>query len=87
MTETMKLERLKTEPQDIQRWEDEGGQVNEHNENELMTDRLLAQPLPINPGPQDRSLQWNKRFTIELFHPDNGMFWIRKKHTTTIGRS
>ena len=85
MTETMKPERLKTEPQDIQRWEDEGGQMNEQNE--LMTDRLLVQPMPINKGPLDKSLQWNKRFTIELFQPGNGMFWIRKKHATTIGRS
>jgi hypothetical protein len=85
MTETMKLERLKTEPQDIQRWEDEGGQMNEHNE--LMTDQLLMRPLPINTGRHDKSLQWNKRFTIEPFHAGNGMFWKRKKHTTTIGSS
>ena len=85
MTETMKPERLKHEPQDIQRWEDEGGQMNEHNE--LMTDRRLVQPLPINIGQQDRSMQWDKRFTIELFHPGKSMFWIRKKHATKIGRS
>ena len=86
MTETMKPERLKTdEPQDIQRWEDEGGQMNEHNE--LMTDWLSIRPLPINTSQHDKSLQWNKRFTIELFQPGNGMFWIRKKHATTIGRS
>ena len=85
MTETMNPERLKPEPQDIQRWEDEGGQMSEHNE--LMTDQLLIQPLPIHTSRHDSSLQWNKRFSIELFHPGNGMFWIRKKHTTKLVRS
>jgi hypothetical protein len=85
MTETILPERLKTEHQDIQRWEDEGGQMNEHNE--LLTDRLLLRPLPVNTGRHESSLKWNKRFSIELFYPGDGMFWIRKKHAAKIVRS
>ena len=81
MTEIIKPEQLKIEHLDIQRWEDEGGQMNEQNE--FMPDRLLVQPLPINTGRHDRSQQWNKRFIIEPFPPGNGIFWIRKKHAAT----
>jgi hypothetical protein len=74
-----------TEPLDIQRWEDEGGLMNEHNE--FMTERLLAEPVPIKVSRHDRFLQWNERFVIELFQPGNGTFWIRKKQTTKIDSS
>jgi hypothetical protein len=74
-----------TEPLDIQRWEDEGGLMNEHNE--FMTERLLAEPVPIKVSRHDRFQQWNERFVIELFQPGNGTFWIRKKQTTKIDSS
>jgi hypothetical protein len=74
-----------TEPLDIQRWEDEGGLMNKNNE--FMTERLLAEPVSRKVPGHERSLQWNKRFVIELFQPGNGTFWIRKKLTAKIGRS
>ena len=79
MTKTIDSTSLKTELLDIQRWENEGGQINEHHG--LMNDQLLVRPPSINTRGNDRSLQWNERFVIKPLKPGQGIYLIGKKHT------
>jgi hypothetical protein len=78
MVKTIDSDWLRNELLDMQRWEDEGGQIIENN----VPQRLSVQPVPINPGRHGRFLQWSERFVIEPFQPRNGIFLTRKKHTT-----
>jgi hypothetical protein len=72
MAKTMDLQRLKSELLDVQRWEDEGGQMIDNN-------APLPVPLAsINAGRHHESLQWNQRFVIEPFQPNNIVFPINK---------
>ena len=80
MTKTIDSEGLKNEFLDVQRWEDEGGQMIENSS--PMTDPLSVPLVPINAGSHSSSLRWNKRLVIEPFQPGNGIFLIRKKHIT-----
>jgi hypothetical protein len=81
MVKTIDSQWLKNGLLDMQRWENEDGQMIENN----APLRLSFQPVPLSPGSHDRSLQWNERFVIEPFQPSNGIFLIRKKYTTKIG--
>jgi hypothetical protein len=78
MVKTIDSQWLKTELLDMQRWEDEGGQMIENN----VPLQLSVPPVPINPGRHDAFLQWNKQFVIEPLQPGHGLFLIRKEHTT-----
>lgn len=78
MIKTIESESPKAELLDIQRWEDEGGQMNERNDS--MADRLLVQPVPVNTGKHDRSMQWNGQFVIEPCQPGNGILLTDATH-------
>jgi hypothetical protein len=80
MVKTIDSGWLRNELLDMQRWEDEGGQIIENNA--PMPDQLSVPPAPINSGRQARFLQWNERFVIEPSQPRTGIFLTRKKHTT-----
>jgi hypothetical protein len=79
MVKTIDSKWLKNELLDVQRWEDEGGQMTENNA--PPPDRLPVPPASITAGRHHASLQWNKRFVIEQFRPNNGVFSMRKKYT------
>jgi hypothetical protein len=58
-----KAERSKRVIENILRWEDDGGKIIETNH--LLLDPPFVQPVPINGGMHDTSLQWNEKFVIE----------------------
>lgn len=80
MVKTIDSQWLKKELLDMQRWEDEGGKINENN----VPLRISIQYLPLNPRRHDKSLEWNKRFVIEPFQARNGILLTRKIHTPKI---
>lgn len=80
MGETIESKWPKNELLDMQRWENEGGQIIENN----VPLRVSIQHLPVNPRRHDKSLEWNKRFVIELFQPRNGILLTKKIHITKI---
>ena len=60
-----------TELLDLERWEDEGGQVIENRD---LRDRPEHLRLVIVPARKHvTSLQWNKRLVIEPFQPGSGI--------------
>ncbi|HJR79868.1 MAG TPA: hypothetical protein VJ821_07335 [Anaerolineales bacterium] len=69
-------ERNKCLIENILRWEDDGGKIIEINSSKL--DRQFFQPVLINGGKYDRSLQWNEQFVIELFQAGTGIDSIRR---------
>jgi len=77
MVETIKLEAPKTELINILRWEDDGGKIIEIRY--AMPDRQFAQPVPLNGGMHDISLQWNGQFVIEPFQAGTRIDLIKRK--------
>jgi hypothetical protein len=82
MIKTIDSQWLKNELLDVQRWEDEGGQMIEDN---------APLPVPsasINVVRHHASLQWNEQLVIEPFQPNNGIFFIGKNlhRTSTMAR-
>ena len=65
-------ELLTTEPLDIQRREDEGGQVIE-NRDLLIHSQPLVHLVAIPARKHAISLPWDKRLVIEPFQPGNGI--------------
>ena len=80
MVESIKHERLSTELINIRRWEDDGGKSIEINYS--MLDRQFVQPIPINGGMHDTSLQWNEHFVIEPFQAGTRIDLIKRKTPT-----
>jgi hypothetical protein len=73
MVKTIDSQWLKNERLDVQRWEDEGGHLIENN-------ATLPDPsASINVVRHHASLQWNERFVMEPFQPNNGVFFFGKK--------
>ena len=80
MADTIKLEHLKTELNNILRWEDDGGQNIEPGY--AMPDLQFIQPVLSDTGMHDTFLQWNKQFIIESFQAGTRIDLIRKKPST-----
>jgi hypothetical protein len=78
MDKTIDSERLKTELPDMQRREDEAGQIIEGNG--ASPDPILIRPAPIHARRRVSSLRWNARFVIQPFLPGSGMILISEKH-------
>src|SRR6185503_8457395 len=70
-------ERSKRVIENIPRWEDDGGKIVEINSSTL--DQHFIQPVRINRGMRDASLQWNEKFVIEPFHADARIGFIKRK--------
>ena len=71
-------ERIKGVIENILRWEDDGGTIIEINYSTL--ERHLVQPVLINRGMRDASLQWNEKYVIEPFHAAGaGIGLIKRK--------
>jgi hypothetical protein len=77
MVKTIHSKWRRNELLDIQRWENEGGQMIENNS----PLRISIQYLPVNPRRHDKSLEWNKRFVIEPFRPRKGILLTNKIQT------
>ena len=80
MVDTIKLEGLKAELINMLRWEDDGGKTIEINYS--MLDQQFVQPILINGGMHDASLQWNKQFVIEPFQAGTRIDLIKRKTPT-----
>jgi hypothetical protein len=80
MTDTIKPEGLKTELINILRWEDDGGKNIEIGYSR--SDRQFVQPVQINGGMHDISLQWNEQFVIEPFQAGTRIDLIKRKAPT-----
>ena len=81
MADTIKLEHLNTELNNILRWEDDGGQNIEPRY--AMPDRQFNQPVLItDSGMHDTFLQWNKQFVIEPFQAGTRIDLIKRKTPT-----
>lgn len=71
MVKTADTQLLETELLDLQRWEDEGGQVIENSD--LRDSPLHLQLVGVPTRKHATSLQWNKRLVIEPFQPSSGI--------------
>ena len=80
MADTIKLEHLKTELNNILRWEDDGGQNIEPGY--AMPDLQFIQPVLTDSGMHDTFLQWNKQFVIEPFQAGTRIDLIKSKAPT-----
>lgn len=76
MVKTIDSKRPKTELQGMQRWEDEGGQIIANSD---------ASPEPVPARRHVASLRWDKRFVIQSFHRNGGLFWIRQEPAVKTG--